>query len=75
MNLEQIFDLAINGLTIATSVVGSASLMVQALARIAHITPSDWDNRALNKAGRAIALIQAILDRIALNLDSSRARK
>ena len=56
-------------------VVGAASTVVAGLEKIAEVTPTDKDNKAIGKARRFIATVVAILDRVALNPDEKRARK
>ena len=61
-------------LLVATTVVGSASVIVDALERIAKITPTDKDNLLIGKAKRYLAKAVAFLDRLALNPPKDRAR-
>ena len=61
-------------LLVLTTIVGSASMIVDALERIAKITPTDKDNLLIGKAKRYLAKAVAFLDRLALNPPKDRAR-
>ena len=65
---------AVSLLLVVTTVVGSASVIVDALERIAKITPTDKDNLLIGKAKRYLAKSVAFLDRLALNPPKDRAR-
>lgn len=51
----------------ATTVIGSASLIVTALEKLAGITPSTRDDELVGKIKRAVGYISAVVDKIALN--------
>lgn|GEM_PF-1810159 len=59
----------------ALAVVGGASLIVQGLARIARLTPSRRDDYYLEGAAKFFAWLTAVLDKVALNLPASKARR
>lgn len=61
-------------LVMVTVVVGSASMIVDALERIAKVTPTDKDNLLIGRAKRGLAKVVAFLDRLALNPPKDRAR-
>lgn len=75
MDLATLLDHGQTAITYATAAVGAASLLVQAIARITDLTPSDRDNELVTRAGKAVVWVAVVLDRIALNLPSNKARR
>lgn len=59
----------------ATSVVGAASLIVQGIAKITAITPSTKDDEIVGKVQKALQVTSVVLDKVALNLPATTARK
>lgn len=59
----------------ATSVVGAASLIVQGIAKITAITPSTKDDEVVGKVQKALQVTSVVLDKVALNLPATTARK
>ena len=59
----------------ATSVVGAASLIVQGIAKITAITPSTKDDEVVGKVQKALLVTSTVLDKVALNLPATTARK
>lgn len=74
-NPHVLMDYATTVLVGVASLVGAASMAVRGLAALTRITPSQADDEALTRLGRGIAVVQVVLDRIALNLPSNHARK
>jgi hypothetical protein len=70
-NIPEVLSSAIEYLLI---IVGAASLIVAGLEKIADLTPTDKDNIAIGKAKRFLARVIAILDRLAVNPDKTKAR-
>lgn len=64
-----------NALGIITVVIGSASLIVAALEKIAGITPNTKDDYYVGKAKRFLGRVTVIIDKIALNPNKDKARK
>lgn len=58
-----------------TTLIGSASLIVMALKKIAKITPTKKDDVWLGKAQVVLGRIAYYLDVVALNPDEEEARK
>lgn len=58
-----------------TTIVGAASLIVAALIKVAKLTPTSKDDAWLSGAQSFLAGIIALLDRLALNPDQSKARR
>lgn len=56
-------------------VVGSASAIVAALEEIAKVTPTTKDDILVGKLRRFISRVVAVLDRVALNPDKTKARE
>lgn len=59
----------------ATSVVGAASLIVQGIAKITAITPSTKDDEVVGKVQKALQVTSIVLDKVALNLPATTARR
>ena len=59
----------------ATSVVGAASIIVQGIAKITAITPSTKDDVVVSKVQKALQVTSTVLDKVALNLPATTARK
>lgn len=59
----------------ATSVVGAASIIVQGIAKITAITPSTKDDVVVGKVQKALQVTSTVLDKVALNLPATTARK
>jgi hypothetical protein len=59
----------------ALTAVGAASFLLQGIALITGVTPSKRDDEFVNQGFRAIAKLQGLLDRIALNPTSEKARR
>lgn len=59
----------------ATSVVGAASIIVQGIAKITAITPSTKDDEVVGKVQKALQVTSTVLDKVALNLPATTARK
>ena len=59
----------------ATSVVGAASLIVQGIAKITAITPSPKDDEVVGKVQKALQVTSVVLDKVALNLPATTARR
>ena len=55
--------------------VGAASLVVQGLSVVTGMTPSKADDEFVNEAFRVLAVVQKLLDRLALNPPASKARR
>ncbi len=58
-----------------TSVVGAASIIVQGIAKITAITPSTKDDEVVGKVQKALQVTSTVLDKVALNLPATTARK
>lgn len=59
----------------AFTIIGAASAIVAALVPLAKLTPTSKDDILLSKAEKALAWLIAMLDRLAINPDQSKARK
>lgn len=59
----------------ATSIVGAASLVVQGIAKITAITPSTKDDEVVGKVQKALQVTSVVLDKVALNLPATTARR
>ena len=57
------------------AIVGAASLLVQAFVKIADVTPNTKDDKIAAKLTKWVGVIVYALDRVAMNLPSSKARK
>lgn len=62
-------------LTIISALVGVASAISAALRAIANVTPNTADDEFAGSFSRVVGRIQKMLDRLALNPDSSKARR
>ena len=72
---DSVGDWIANALGIVVAVVGSASLIVAALEKIAGITPSTKDDYYVGKAKKFLGKVTAVLDKIALNPAKHNARE
>lgn len=64
----------VSGAVLLTTIVGTASVIFKALEKIAHITPTTKDDEFVGKVRKALGFLSALLDRLALNPDKSKAR-
>jgi hypothetical protein len=64
----------VSAIALLVTLTGSASYIVKGLEYITNLTPTDKDNRALDKIKRGLAWLIALLDYIAANPDKSKAR-
>ena len=62
-------------LVTATSVVGAASMIVKGIAQITAITPSTKDDEIVGKVQKVLQVTSTVLDKVALNLPDTQARK
>jgi hypothetical protein len=72
---SQVVQIVLAIVATLTALIGSASVIVAALAKIAAITPNTKDDFYVGKAKRYISLIASVLDRLALNPDKDKARQ
>lgn len=68
-------DWLVNALMYVTMAVGAASLVLQGVALITGITPSQKDDLWLGRVQKVIAIVQSLLERISLGLPADKARK
>lgn len=64
----------VSGAVLLTTIVGTASIIFKALEKIAHVTPTTKDDEFVSKVRKALGFLSALLDRLALNPDKSKAR-
>ena len=65
----------VTGITVTIpAVVGSASLIVEGIAKITKVTPSTKDDEIVGKAELLLSRVQRFLDKLALNLPADKAR-
>ena len=72
--MEHIVEVVINWIVILMAVVGGASMVVQGLAKIAAVTPSTRDDEVIGKVQAFLVGLTKVLDKLALNLPSDKAR-
>lgn len=58
-----------------TAIIGAASLISQAITKIAKVTPNTKDDKYADKISRAVGYVQYVLDRVAVNPKADEARK
>ena len=67
--MEHIVGVVINWIVILMAVVGSASMVVQGLAKIAAVTPSTRDDEIIGKVQAfLVGSLTKVLDKLAMNL-------
>lgn len=64
----------VSGAVLLTTIVGTASVIFKALEKIAQVTPTTKDDEFVGKVRKYLGFLSALLDRLALNPDKSKAR-
>lgn len=64
----------VSGAVLLSTVVGTASIIFKALEKIAQVTPTTKDDEFVGKVRKYLGFLSALLDRLALNPDKSKAR-
>jgi hypothetical protein len=73
--MENIIDIASNIVEVLLIIIGAASIIVSGLKKIAELTPTDKDDKALATIEKFLGSVLIVLDRLALNPDKDHARE
>lgn len=73
--LETLLDNPERIVEVLMALVGVASAIAAAIRTVAKITPNDADDEFASRLVRIVGKIQKALDRLAMNPDSTKARR